>query len=142
VEILFVTGFSPIVADPPASRAFYSEALNLPLDHEEGAYVFTESLSGVKHFGLWPLSQAAQSCFGSDEWPSDLAVPQATIEFEVRDVASAAAELEAKGCKLIHSAKTEPWGQTIARLLSPEGLLVGVSYVPALRDAGESHSAS
>src|SRR5438046_1056278 len=69
VEVLFVAGVSPIVADPATSRAFYAEVLDLPLDHEEGEYVFTETLQGVKHFGLWPLSPAAQSCFGSDDWP-------------------------------------------------------------------------
>ena len=142
MEVLFVAGFSPIVADPVTSRAFYAEGLDLPLDHEEGEYVFADTLQGVKHFGLWPLSQAAQSCFGSDQWPTELPVPQATVEFEVSDVAAAAEELEAKGYQLIHSAKTEPWGQIIARLLSPEGLLVGLSYIPSLHDAGGSRQAS
>jgi catechol 2,3-dioxygenase-like lactoylglutathione lyase family enzyme len=137
MDVLFVAGFSPIVADRLTSRDFYAGALGLPLDRQEGEYVFTETLTGVKHFGLWPLSQAAQSCYGTGEWPSEVPVPQATIEFEVRDVASAAEELEHKGYTLIHSAKTEPWGQTIARLLSPEGLLVGVSYVPSLHQPSD-----
>jgi len=132
MEVLFVTGFSPIVSDRQASREFYVDALQLPLDHEEGEYVFADSLSGVNHLGLWPLHQAAQTCFGTDEWPADVPIPQATIEFEVRDVASAAQELEQKGYELLHPPKTEPWGQTIARLLSPEGLLVGLSYAPSL----------
>ena len=34
---------------------------------------------------------------------------------------------------LLHGARTEPWGQTVARLLSPEGLMVGVSYAPWMR---------
>lgn len=137
MDVLFVAGFSPIVTDRLTSRDFYAGALGLPLDRQEGEYVFTETLSGVKHFGLWPLSQAAQSCFGTDEWPSEVPVPQATIEFEVRDVASAVEELEHKGYTLIHSAKTEPWGQTIARVLSPEGLLVGVSYAPSLHEPSD-----
>jgi uncharacterized glyoxalase superfamily protein PhnB len=62
-------------------------------------------------------------------------IPQATIEFEVRDVDSAAHELEQKGYTLVHPPKTEPWGQTIARLLSPEGLLVGLSYAPSLHES-------
>ena len=28
-----------------------------------------------------------------------------------------------------------PWGQTVTRLLSPEGLLTGVTFTPWLRDA-------
>jgi hypothetical protein len=110
-----------------ASRKFYIDNLELPL---EGEYPSTEKLDGVKHFGLWSVSQAAQSCFGTDAWPTHLPVPQATIEFEVADVESSAAELEGKGYQLLHSAKVEPWKQTIARLISPEGLLVGLSYTP------------
>ena len=138
MEVLFVTGFSPIVAAPQTSREFYAGALQLPLEHEEGDYVFADRLPGVRHFGLWPLSQASQTCFGTDDWPTEVPVPQATIEFEVRDVRSAADELEQKGYMLIHAAKTEPWGQTIARLLSPEGLLIGVSYAPSLHDSNEA----
>jgi hypothetical protein len=60
--------------------------------------------------------------------------PPATIEFVVADVASAAAELTAKGYRLIHGARTEPSAQITARLLSPEGLLVAVCYSLAFRD--------
>ncbi len=127
MEILFVAGFSPIVDDMPASKRLYIDALNLPL---EGDYPMTEKLDGVKHFGLWSLSDAAKSCFGTDEWPSSIPVPQANIEFEVADVDAAAKELEAKGYELLHPAKVEPWKQTIARLISPEGLIVGLSYTP------------
>jgi hypothetical protein len=61
--------------------------------------------------------------------------PPASIEFEVADVASAAAELTAKGYRLIHGARTEPSAQITARLLSPEGLLVAVCYSLAFRDS-------
>jgi catechol 2,3-dioxygenase-like lactoylglutathione lyase family enzyme len=97
--------------------------------------VFTHTLEGAKHFGLWPLSEAAQACFGTTEWPADIPVPQASIEFEVPDVAAAAAELGAKGYHLIHGSRTEPWGQTTARLLSPEGLLIAVCCTPAFQGA-------
>ncbi len=97
-----------------------------------GDYRATEAVDGAKHLGVWPLADAAQSCFGSPDWPSDVAVPQCTIEFEVADVAVAAAELEAKGHELIHGERTEPWGQTIARLLSADGLLIGLTNTPHL----------
>jgi hypothetical protein len=60
-------------------------------------------------------------------------VPQASVEFEVADpaaVAAAATELRAAGFELVHDAREEPWGQTVARLLSAEGLIVGISYAP------------
>ena len=133
MRVAFVAGFSPIVRDPGASRAFYQDALGLSFEGGAGDYPFTERLGGVKHFGLWPLHEAAQACFGVPAWPADLLVPQATVEFEVEDVpavAAAASELETRGYRLLHPARTEPWTQTIARRLSPEGLLVGVCSIP------------
>jgi hypothetical protein len=29
--------------------------------------------------------------------------------------------------------RTEPWGQTVSRLLSPEGLLIGITFTPWMR---------
>ncbi len=60
-------------------------------------------------------------------------MPQVSIEFEVEDaaaVAAAAQELEEKGFQLVHGAREEPWGQTVARLLSIEGSIIGISYAP------------
>ena len=91
MEIEFVTSVSPIVADPPASAAFYRDRLGIGFEGAAGDYVFTDALSGVKHFGVWPLSEAAEACFGTPVWPDHLRVPQASIEFEVADVAAAAA---------------------------------------------------
>jgi len=129
VKVLFVAGFAPISRDPAASCELYVRALGLPMD-AEADYPSTDQLGGVKHFGIWPLAQAAQSCFGTPKWPADVPIPQATIEFEVEDVAAAATELESRGHRLLHPARVEPWKQTVARLLSPEGLLVGLSYTP------------
>ena len=129
MKVIFVAGFSPIVSDMAASQRFYIDALGLPL---EGDYPMTEKLEGVKHFGLWSLQDAAKSCFGTEAWPGHLPVPQATLELEVEDVEAAAKELEAKGYQLLHPAKVEPWKQTIARLISPEGLIIGLSYTPWL----------
>jgi catechol 2,3-dioxygenase-like lactoylglutathione lyase family enzyme len=130
MEILFVSGFSPIVSDPAAAAAFYKDTLGLPLETVQGDYLAVDGFGGAKHLGLWPLADAAESCFGAREWPDDVPVPQATIEFEVADVAVAAAELEAAGHTLIHEARTEPWGQEIARLLGPDGLLIGICFTP------------
>ena len=135
MNILFLTSVAPIVRDGEASRTFYGDALGLEFEGQEGDYVFTHELKGAKHFGLWPLSEAASACFGTTEWPAEVPVPQASIEFEVADVAAAAAELTSKGYRLIHDARTEPWGQITARLLSPEGLLVAVCFTPAFEDA-------
>jgi uncharacterized glyoxalase superfamily protein PhnB len=47
-------------------------------------------------------------------------------------VQAAADELAAAGHTLIHDAREEPWGQTVARLQSIEGPIVGISYTPWL----------
>ena len=140
MNVQFVTSFAPIVRDAEVSRSFYRDALGLSFEGEEGDYIFTHELEGVKHFGLWPLSEAANACFGTTEWPADIPVPQASIEFEVADVAAAAAELTAKGHRLIHDARTEPWTQITARLLSPEGLLVAVWFTPSFHETRDSDS--
>jgi catechol 2,3-dioxygenase-like lactoylglutathione lyase family enzyme len=134
MDVQFIASVAPIVRDANAAHAFYTDALGLSFEGGGGDYVFTEKLDGAKHFGLWPLSEAATACFGTTEWPSEIPVPQASIEFEVADVAAAAGELEAKGYRLIHEARTEPWTQITARLLSPEGLLVAVCYTPPFHD--------
>jgi catechol 2,3-dioxygenase-like lactoylglutathione lyase family enzyme len=124
-----------IAADPAKSRELYVEALGLPLAPDAGGeYFHSERIGGSKHFGVWPLAQAARACFGIDEWPSDRVVPQLSIEFEVQNadaVAAAAEELRGKGFALLHEAREEPWGQMVARLLSSEGSIVGISYAPS-----------
>ncbi len=138
IRIVFVAGVSPIVRDPAAARELYGETLGIEFEGLAGEYASTEKLGGVKHLGLWPLSEAAEACFGTSDWPADIPVPQATLEFEVEDaaaVASAAEVLSARGYRLIHAARTEPWNQTITRLLTPDGLLIGVCYTPWFHDS-------
>jgi catechol 2,3-dioxygenase-like lactoylglutathione lyase family enzyme len=134
IDVLFVAGFGPIVRDPAASRKFYSQALELPFKEDANRYLHTGDLNGVKHFALWPLSQAAESCFGTDQWPANLPVPQAWIEFDVRDIEKATAELKSQGYNLLVAMRKEPWGQIVTRLLGPEGLLVGITHTPSMRN--------
>jgi hypothetical protein len=105
--------------------------------HGSDGYLHSEQIHGCKSFGVWPLAQAAEACFGTPEWPAGRPVPQVSIEFDVADAAAvgaAADELRAAGYGLLHPAREEPWGQTVARLQSPEGAIVGVSYTRILHD--------
>ena len=134
MNILFVASVAAVVADPPQSHKLYLDALGLPLEGEGDGYYSSGEIGGCKHLGLWPLSQAAEACFGTPDWPADRVIPQASIEFEVEDaqaVAAAGAELERAGYELLHEARMEPWGQTVARVLTDDGLIVGISYAPA-----------
>src|SRR5947207_15331173 len=83
MDVQFVASVAPIVRDAQAARSFYRDALGLSFEGEEGDYMFTHELEGTKHFGLWPLPEAANACFGTNEWPTDMPIPQASIEFEV-----------------------------------------------------------
>ncbi len=137
MEIEFLSTVAVIAPDPGASRRLYVDALGLGLESEGGEYHHSEQLAGCKSFGIWPLAQAAQACFGTPEWPAERPVPQVSIEFDVADadaVAPAADELEQAGYELLHEAREEPWGQTVARLQSPEGAIVGISYAPVLHE--------
>jgi catechol 2,3-dioxygenase-like lactoylglutathione lyase family enzyme len=133
IRVLFIAGFGPIVRDAVASRQFYSQVLGIPFKEESGGYLHTESLKGAKTFALWPLSQAARSCFGKESWPDDVPVPQAWLEFDVESVEKATAALEARGYRMLVKSKKEPWGQTVSRFIGPEGLLVGVTLTPSMR---------
>src|SRR6184192_2842221 len=135
--ILFIAGFGPIVGKPADSRKLYSELLGIRFKEESGGYLHTEALKGAKTFALWPLSQAAESCFGKDSWPDDIPIPHAWLEFDVDSVEKATAHLESQGYRLLIKNKKEPWGQTVSRFLSPEGLLVGVTFTPCMREEKE-----
>jgi catechol 2,3-dioxygenase-like lactoylglutathione lyase family enzyme len=133
MKVSFVAGFGPIVRDVDASRAFWGAALGVELEEAAPNYWTNDGMEGVKAFALWPLSQAAESCFDADTWPEQIPAPQAWVELDVQSpgaVTDAAAELEAAGHRVLRGAREEPWGQTTARLLSPEGLLIGVTYTP------------
>ena len=134
MEIEFLAGFGPIGADPSATYTFWAQAIGIDFDEPAPGYHHARGLEGARAFALWPLEQAAEATFGTREWPADRPVPQAWIEVEVASpdaVAAAADELQAAGQEILVGAHTEPWGQTTARLMSPEGLLVGISYLPS-----------
>lgn len=132
MDISFVAGFGPIGV--PESVAFWRDGFGVPgLVEAAPGYWATDDLPGVRAFAVWPLEQAAEATFGDTAWPDDLPVPQAWVEFDVASpaaVADAVDELRARGLRVLTDARSEPWGQTTARLLSPEGLLVGVSHTP------------
>lgn len=134
LKILFIAGFGPIVRNIGESRKLYQNVLGVQFKQENGGYLHTEAVSGAKSFALWPLSQAAQSCFGKESWPQTIPVPQAWLEFDVDNVENATAILEANGYRILVKNKKEPRGQIVSRFISPEGLLIGITFTPLLRE--------
>lgn len=135
MEILFISSMAVVSSDAAANEKLFLQTLGLPLERHptDTTYLFSEKIEGAKHFGIWPLAEAAKACFGTERWPSDKTPPQFCIEFEVvtaAEVATAARELQSKGYRLLHDARTEPWGQTVARILTNEGGILGISHAP------------
>jgi hypothetical protein len=134
LNVLFIAGFGPIVRDAEESRKLYRDVAGIPFKEENGGYLHTEAVPGANSFALWPLSQAAQSCFGKDSWPESIPAPQAWLEFDVDSVEKATSTLESRGYRLLAKNKKEPWGQIVSRFISPEGLLVGLTFTPSMRE--------
>ena len=137
MKIAFVAGFGPITREADASLGFWRDGLGIGLDEAAPGYFTNDSIEGVKAFALWPLSQASETTFGTDAWPDDIPAPQAWMELDVESaeaVGTAVAEMEAAGHRVLREAHEEPWGQTTGRLLSPEGLLIGITFTPWMHD--------
>src|SRR3954470_5518865 len=85
MKIEFLSSVAVIALDPPATRKLYVDALGLPLESRgDDEYHHSEQIGGCKHFAVWPLSQAAEACFGTAQWPAERPVPQVSIERGVR----------------------------------------------------------
>jgi catechol 2,3-dioxygenase-like lactoylglutathione lyase family enzyme len=85
VDIESVASVAVITPDAAASRRLYVDALGLPLRQLDGDNFASQEIDGCQHFGVWPLSQAAEACFGTSSWPAHVAVPQMSLEFELAD---------------------------------------------------------
>ncbi len=136
MNIVCIAGFAAITKEPSVSVALYHDILGLPLERLDD-YRYMDNFPGANHFGVWPLTMAAQTCFGTDEWPEGVPEPTATIEFELADanaVEAAVVEMKEKGQEFVHEVRKEPWGQTVARFMSPERVLIGLSYAPWLHE--------
>jgi len=134
LKVLFIAGFGPIVRDTDKSRKLYRDALGIPFKEEPDGYLHTEAVQGAKSFALWPLSQAAHSCFGKDSWPKNIPAPQAWLEFDVESVEEATEILKSRGYRMLVKNKKEPWGQIVSRFISPEGILVGITFTALWRE--------
>ena len=136
MEILFVASVAVVVADPPQSRKLFIDVLGLPLEGRGRRLLLQRQDRWQQALRcLAAVAGRPKPALVARSGPAGDVVPQASIEFEVEDaeaVTSAAGELERAGYQLLHHARTEPWGQTVARLLTEDGLIVGISYAPAL----------
>jgi catechol 2,3-dioxygenase-like lactoylglutathione lyase family enzyme len=142
MRVSFLAGLGPLVRDPEASLRFFRDLLGIPLAGDD--YVAADNWEGLRHFGQWTLADAAESIFGTREWPADIPAPQVNLEFDVDSEAAvedAARDIKAAGYTILSGPKKEPWNQTVVRLLGPEGMLVGITYTPWLHEGQVEGSA-
>src|SRR5437763_15738005 len=85
MDVQFITSVAVITPDPSVSRGLYVDPLGLPLTAEGDGYLHSEDIDGCKSFGVWPLTQAAQACFGTPDWPAERPVPQASGSAQTRE---------------------------------------------------------
>ena len=134
MDVQFITSVAVITPDPSVSRRLYVNALGLALTAEGDGYLHSEDIDGCKSFGVWPLTQAAQACLGTPGWPVERPMPQAIVEFEVADADRPGRSGRVEGDGL-HAAPRRTYravGQTVARLQSSEGAIIGISYAPSM----------
>lgn len=130
--IRHLAGLAEIVDDVEAAVRFYRQTLGLEVEYEPGSAYASVHLPGVLHFGLWARAAAAETLYGNpaaiDRVPLGF-----TVGFEVDDVAEASQAAAGRGLAFVQEAKTEPWGQSTSRFLSPGGALLEFSQTPWAR---------
>ena len=134
MNIEFLSTVALITPDPPASRTLYLDTLGLPL---AGMSTSTASRSPVASPSVSGRCRRPLRRASGPRRPAARPVPQISIEFDVADadaVDPASRELQQAGYALLHPPREEPWGQTVARLQSPEGAIIGISYIPSFHD--------
>ena len=135
--IRHVASIGEIVDDMAAAVAFYRDVLGLEVEWNEGTGYATAKVAGAMHFGIWSREAAAEATLGDKEAASRIPLGF-TVEFEVDEVQAASSTLESKGWKVLQAPRTEDWGQTTSRFLSPSGALCGVAETPWARDLSGS----
>ncbi len=135
--IRHMASIGEIVDDMAAAVAFYRDVLGLEVEWNEGTGYATAKVAGAMHFGIWSRESAAEATLGDKEAASRIPLGF-TVEFEVDEVQAAADTLESKGWKVLQAPRTEDWGQTTSRFLSPSGALCGVAETPWARELSGS----
>ena len=135
--IRHMASIGEIVDDMAAAVAFYRNVLGLEVEWNEGTGYATAKVAGAMHFGIWSREAAAEATLGDKEAASRIPLGF-TVEFEVNEVQAASSTLESKGWKVLQAPRTEDWGQTTSRFLSPSGALCGIAETPWARDLSGS----
>lgn len=113
------------VRDVEASVRFYERAFGVGLRFVAPGGEYAELETGATALGLAANSMAAQN-FAPPIRENDPGQPPAAFEigFEVENVAAAYAHAVEAGATPLAEPVEKPWGQTVAYVRDPDGILV------------------
>ena len=113
------------VRDVEVSVRFYERAFGLGLRFAAEGGEYAELETGATALGLASHSMAAQN-FAEPIRENDPGLPPAAFEigFEVEDVAAAYAHAVEAGATPLAEPVEKPWGQTVAYVRDPDGIIV------------------
>lgn len=106
-------------ADTEVTRAFYRDALGLPIYREFG----TGSHTGTVFF----LGGGFLEVSGRSDTPP---TPAVQLWLQVRDVSATRRELAARGVEIRREPEREPWGLVEMWISDPDGVRICVVEVP------------
>ncbi|MEL6962116.1 MAG: VOC family protein [Pseudomonadota bacterium] len=112
------------VDDVPATLEFYEQAFNLrrKMLHESGDY--GELATGTTALSF--SSRTLMADLGKTPSIPDPGKPTFEIAFETENVKGALEQALKIGAKLVQDVRDEPWGQTTAYVVDPNGFLIEI----------------
>jgi len=132
IKVLFIAGFGPIVRDAASNKLYPGEPRHPFQRRDRRLFAYRGAARSQDVRPVAAFSGGAvlfQQGFLAWQHP----YPSSWLEFDVDSVEKATAELESQGYRMLVKIKKEPWGQTVSRFLGPEGLLVGITFTPVMR---------
>jgi catechol 2,3-dioxygenase-like lactoylglutathione lyase family enzyme len=132
VVIRHVAGIGEIVENVEAAVAFYRDVLGLDVEYDGDGEYADVKVPGILHYGLWDRRAAAESILGDRGRAGELALGF-SLGFEVDSTEQSSTTSAGRGLDVIHSTRTEPWGQVVARFALPSGAVAEFSETPWAR---------
>ncbi|MEU1801523.1 VOC family protein [Streptomyces sp. NPDC019937] len=105
--------------DPDRSRAFYGEALGLPIYREFG--------TGPERGTVYFLGGGFLEVSGRSDTPP---APGLQLWLQVADAEAAHEELAARDVEILRPPKKEPWGLVEMWIADPDGVRIAIVEVP------------
>jgi predicted enzyme related to lactoylglutathione lyase len=115
-------GTAIFVKNIAASRQFYEELLQQPVQMDNGPHVSFDT------FSIWHLDHANKSIFGKrPAGAGQLGANNLELCFETDELDQVCNRASEGGAEIIHPVVEQPWGQQVFRMYDPDGHIVSVA---------------